>query len=147
MKIHRILVPTDFSEAAHKALEYAAELAKLYEAPLTLAYVNAPPMYVPDALMYMPPGNMAEILDALEKDLGKLQREARELGAREVTTKLVQGTPWYEIVELAAAGKYDLIVMGTHGRGGFSHLLLGSVAEKVVRKAPCPVLTVGRTVS
>jgi universal stress protein A len=143
MKIHRILFPTDFSEQAHKALGYAGELAKLYRAPMTIVFVNPPPVVVPDGMTYMVPSNMPEILDAFEKDLGKLRAEARELGAPEVSTKLVNGVPWNEIVELAMVGKYDLIVMGTHGRGGLKHLLLGSVAEKVVRKAPCPVLTVG----
>jgi nucleotide-binding universal stress UspA family protein len=143
MKVHRILAPTDFSEPAQRALGYAAELAKLYGASLTLVYVDPPPIYVPDAIGYIPPGNAVEIVAAFEKDLTKLQGEARALGAGEVTTKYIRGVPWFEIVELAAANRYDLIVMGTHGRSGLSHVLLGSVAEKVVRKAPCPVLTVG----
>lgn len=78
-----------------------------------------------------------------EAELAKWKHEAEETGAKLVTTRVVIGTPWHEIVEaLRADRSFDLVIVGTHGRTGIKHVLLGSVAERVVRFAPTPVLVV-----
>ena len=145
--IHRILVPTDFSDGARHALDYAVEQARAFAASLVLAHAHTPPMiYAPEGVMLTPLWDEPELRAQLADSLAKLAAEVRERGIAEVSTQLLDGTPWQEIVRAAAEDKCDLIVMGTHGRGGLKHLFLGSVAERVVRKAPCPVLTVGARV-
>jgi len=86
--------------------------------------------------------DVADLIAQLQTGLRQAAARARELGATAVETKLVEGVAWPEIVAAAKTQGCDLIVMGTQGRSGLSHLLLGSVAEKVVRHAPCPVMAV-----
>ncbi len=140
----RILVPIDFSAPSDAALEYARTVATRFGASLHLLHVAEDPyraLY--SAEVYVPEveGLRDEILaDATSRLKNRLQSsDIRELNA---TAEAVIGTPAGAIVEYAGAHEIDLIVMGTHGRGGMSHLLMGSVAERVVRTAPCPVLTV-----
>jgi len=140
----RILVPIDFSAPSDAALEYARTVATRFGASLHLLHVAEDPyraLY--SAEVYVPEveGLRDEILaDATSRLKNRLQSsDIRELNA---TAEAVIGTPAGSIVEYAGAHEIDLIVMGTHGRGGMSHLLMGSVAERVVRTAPCPVLTV-----
>jgi nucleotide-binding universal stress UspA family protein len=141
--IHKILVATDFSAHAERALDYAAELAVTYNAPMVLAHVYASPiMALPDGYVMMTVPNLADLVAGLQDGLRKTEARARQLGVRQLETRLVEGVAWSEILAAAKATGCDLIVMGTHGRGAITHLLLGSVAEKVVRKAECPVLTV-----
>jgi len=145
----RILVPTDFSAPSDAALVTAKDLAARLGASLHLVHVLEDPYavaaYSADALGYVPPG----IKDLWQRDAdqrlhGLLTLEERaELIA--TTAVLFGGSPAREIVEHARNNNFDLIVMGTHGRGGLAHLLLGSVAEHVVRTAECPVLTVRGT--
>lgn len=139
MSFRKILCPTDFSDGAREALRLAIrELGP--DAHLVLVHVWQPPyLYGPDSGI---PGSMfIETRTIAEDELAKWQREAEQLGARGVSTVFATGAPWHEIVELARRDpEIDLIVMGTHGRTGLRHVLLGSVAEKVVRHAPCPVL-------
>ena len=144
---NRILVPTDFSAPSDAALEYARAVAMRFGASLQLLHVVEDPyraaypseVYVPeveglrDDLLA---DGVARLRDCLQSS------DIRALGA---TTAAVIGTPSGSIVEYAKTHHIDLIVMGTHGRGGVSHLLMGSVAERVVRTAPCPVLTVRET--
>lgn len=140
----KILVPTDFSPHADEALQVAAELCKRYDASLTLAYVYVPVAYsLPDGYTVYAPtqAQLGSIHEDLRRGLGTLKAKGEAAGAARVETRLLEGPIASEICALAAEG-FDLIVMGTHGRTGFSHVLLGSVAEKVVRTAPCPVLTV-----
>lgn len=142
--VNRILVPTDFSETARRAFEYAVELARLAKAPLRIVHAHAlPVVYVAEGVFVPPVWNEAEVRLELEQSLAKLAAEARERGVADVSTKVLEGGAWPVIVKAAEEGGFDLIVMGTHGHGGLKHLLLGSVAEHVVRKAGCPVLTVG----
>lgn len=141
----RILVPTDFSEPSDAALEYARTLAERFGASLHLVHVFEDPlttgafgaeMYVPvppDALNTMMADATARLVARVPAD------DAARFFA---TTEVVTGTGARTIVSYAMANDIDLIVMGTHGRSGLEHLLLGSVAERVVRTAPCPVLTV-----
>lgn len=141
-----ILVPTDFSETADAALDYAKRLAGQVGASLHLLHVFADPyaqaLYAPDVYV---PEVAAEIrTHAIDEARTRL---AERLTADEQeyfrgTTAVVTGLTAKKIVEYAADHGIELIVMGTHGRRGVAHLLLGSVAEHVVRTAPCPVLTV-----
>jgi nucleotide-binding universal stress UspA family protein len=140
MDLRRILVPTDFGEAAAKALDFAVDLAKKYGAKITLLHVYEVPVYP-----Y--PGTLADIdfvtpiREAAQKELASAF-DALKLRGAEARSELQYGVPWSAILDTAAHQKADLIVMGTHGRKGVMHALLGSVAEKVVRLSPVPVLTV-----
>src|SRR5262245_26546652 len=142
--IHRILVPTDFSEHAKQAIEYAAAFSQKFEAPLDLLHVYASPVIpVPDGYVIVSATELADLRVRLSEGLDKDKARAESLGAVKVETVLAEGTAWQQIVETAKQRDCDLIAMGTHGRSGLSHLILGSTAEKVVRKAGCAVLTVG----
>jgi nucleotide-binding universal stress UspA family protein len=142
--VHKILHATDFSESSERAFDYAVELARALSAPLVLAHVYSPPVVVtPDG--YTPlPVDLGQAHATLEAGLGKLATRARERGVPTVDTVIGTGIAWQEILRIAKDGGCDFIVMGTHGRNAFAHFLLGSVAEKVVRKADCAVLTVGK---
>jgi nucleotide-binding universal stress UspA family protein len=140
MVLHKILCPIDFSDGSRDALRVAAERARETSAALLLVHVWHAPLtgefqFTPVALQSMFESEQAEL--ATWKGL------ATEFGAGEVETRLATGAPWDQIVKLAHADQaVDLVVMGTHGRTGLAHALLGSVAEKVVRHAPCAVLVV-----
>lgn len=141
----RILVPTDFSETSDAALAYAKVLATRLGASLRLLHVFADPYaaaaYAPEVYAPLPPEVRAHALHDIEDRL----RERMEPGERQQfrgTTAIVTGLAAKQIVGYADEHGIDLIVMGTHGRRGVAHLLLGSVAEHVVRTAHCPVLTV-----
>jgi nucleotide-binding universal stress UspA family protein len=144
--VTRILVPTDFSEPADAALEYATTLAGRLGASLHLLHVFEDPYLTGGAFaaeMYAPvPADLREALLTEAKDL--LADRAKRLDAARfgVTADVFTGPTARAIADYARDNDIDLIVIGTHGRGGMAHLLLGSVAERVVRTAPCPVLTV-----
>lgn len=139
--LKNILVPTDFSETSDAAVKYARALAGAFGASLhVLHVVENPFVYGWTAGDY----NFS-FLESIERDAR--ERLAKVLSAKEREKfhprLIVQtGNPYLEIVRYAANQTIDLIVIGTHGRGPIIHMLMGSVAEKVVRKAPCPVLTV-----
>ena len=142
--ITKILVPVDFSPHAERAFAYATTLAQRFGATLGLVHVVEDP-FVTGAWtsdVYVP--NVAELLESLmanaRQRLATLKQSAGALGIA-ADTAVITGRPAHAIVEHAREGGFDLIVMGTHGRTGLSHVLLGSVAEHVVRKAGCPVLT------
>jgi universal stress protein A len=142
--IRKILVPTDFSPHADEAMRLASDLSRRYEAPLTLAYVYEPVSYaLPDGLVMYTAPQLSELSARFDERLADAQKKAIDAGAVRVERRLLQGFIGNEITNLAAEGGFDLIVMGTHGRRGFQRLLLGSIAERVMRTAPCPVLTVG----
>ena len=146
--ITRILVPTDFSATADAALDYAKGLATKLGACLHVlhvledAYVGgsfAGELYVPES-----PNLRAMMVKEAEDLLGhRVSPQDRELLKAE--TAVVVGRSFKAIVDYAQEHRADLIVIGTHGRTGMAHLLLGSVAERIVRTAPCPVLTVRDT--
>jgi len=139
----KILVAHDFSEHAAAALETAVDLSRRYEASLTILYVQEPISYAtPEAFPVYPWNQITVLLEAGEKQLEKAKQQALELGATAVEARLAQGSPSFEITKHAKSGGYDLIVMGTHGRTGIARALMGSVAERVVRTAPCSVATV-----
>jgi len=139
--IRHILIPHDFSETAERAFAFGLDLAEKLGARVTVAHAYELPTYgFPDG-----PAMTAQMAGQIERAaqtaLEAAASRARKPG-RDVSVVLRQGTAWSEIVAVAKDTKTDLVVMGTHGRRGFARMLLGSVAEKVVRTAPCPVLTV-----
>jgi nucleotide-binding universal stress UspA family protein len=139
--IQKILVPTDFSEHSHVALGYAAEMAKGYSASISLAHVYPVVNYAAaEGFALYTPEQLAQLRAELGAQLRTAEDELRAQGVSHVDATLVQGDAFKELVALAPA--YDMIVMGTHGRTGFKHALIGSIAEKVVRTVTCPVLTV-----
>ena len=144
-RITRILVPTDFSETSDAALRYARTLADTFGASLHLLHAFEDP-YAAGALAPEVYGTVPQELRDSALELANTNLEERLPAAdreryRGATT-VVTGAPAAAIVKYATDHGVDLIVMGTHGRSGVAHLLLGSVAEKVVRTAPCPVLSV-----
>jgi nucleotide-binding universal stress UspA family protein len=143
MNIRHILAPTDFSDYSKKAISDAFELARTFGAKLSLLHVIEPLPYPIEG--FAPSAVGADLLGDLEQqastELAQVLPDAQEAKV-EVTRAVAIGSPSQKIVETAEAEHVDLIVMATHGRTGLSHLLIGSVAERVVRTAPCPVLTV-----
>jgi universal stress protein A len=142
-QVKRILVPADFSPPSDLATDYAIDMAQRYGASIRLIHViddtSLLALY-PDSYV-----DLAGLRESLANDararLAPLMRKCAAAKV-EVTGHVLNGRPAHAIVADAAEGEVDLIVMGTHGRSGFAHLFLGSVAERVVRSSPCPVLTV-----
>ena len=142
IEIKRIMVPTDFSNCSKKALHYALHLARQFDARLWLIHVRQVSYYVPDLAQFdMSEANPDRVTDA-EDRLAALAREETMEGIS-VETLVCKGEPVREIVGAAREFDVDLIVVSTHGYTGLKHLLHGSVAEKLARYAPCPVLVVG----
>jgi nucleotide-binding universal stress UspA family protein len=139
--IKNILLPTDFSEPSLAATRYGIELAKRFGASLHLLYViEDPVVYLPMFESYpLPSRDEFEEFAQTRLDNWIADEDAEGLS---IERRWVHGSPFLEIIRDTKQNAIDLIVLGTHGRGLISHVLLGSVAEKVVRKAPCPVLTV-----
>ena len=138
LPIQTILYPTDFSPHAGPALEFACALARDYGADLVLVYVRQPTTPVFGEFGAVPP----EPLVPLETLKGRLRQLPPNTFTGRVTCHVREGNAAAEILALASECGCDLIVMGSHGRTGLGRLLMGSVAEHVVRKAPCAVLTV-----
>jgi len=143
MKIRKILAPVDFSDVSEHALSYATGLAADLGAKMLVIYVVEPIVFAgsPIAPEMSVPHLIEDQRRAAAESVDKL---VARLAKRkiEVEGMVRTGTAYHVIVDSAAAESCDLIIMGTHGRGGLGHFLLGSVAEKVVRLSPCPVLTV-----
>jgi len=142
--LRKILVPTDFSPPSGNALRYAAAFADKFGADLVLLHVVQDlALLLPEAVSVAPPiaPPVEQTAAAARAALDRLVAEYG-LGRLTVHPEVREGAPFQEILAAARERDIDLIVMGTHGHGGLAHVLLGSVAEKVVRKAPCPVLTV-----
>lgn len=140
-KIETILFPTDFSRPAEHALAWAADMARTFGARLTILHVVPPSAY--------PLHNVAQLRgfpnlrdEVNKRCLDELQTLVGRVPDTPTDTLVLEGIPHAEIVDHATKGSFGLIVMATHGHTGLKHMLLGSVAERVVRLAPCPVLTV-----
>lgn len=143
LKINKILVPIDFSDYSKAALRYAVNFAKLFNAEIILIYVVEPVIYPPDFSMgqIAIPTVTTEFDDRAKEELKKLA--SNEIPSQtKVQTVLKTGKPFVEIIDTAAELDVDIIIIATHGHSGVEHILFGSTAEKVVRKAPCPVLTI-----
>jgi nucleotide-binding universal stress UspA family protein len=140
----RICCPIDFSEASRAAMEVAADLARRTGAELVLLHAYPIPGYTfPDGSVVASPKMMQDLADQAQRHLEEWRVDAEKLvGAPRVTAEKAVGEPAAEILAVAAARGADLLVLGTHGRTGLEHALLGSIAERVVRRARCPVLTV-----
>ncbi len=143
IKLGKILVPTDFSDGARHALRYGISFAREYQSELLLLHVveTVAAPYASDLF----PVPMAEVFQELSAYArGELQKLAEQAAAKGVNarTLVVQGKPSLEIMRVAREETIDMIVLGTHGKGVLDQALFGSTTERVVRKAPCPVLTV-----
>jgi nucleotide-binding universal stress UspA family protein len=139
---NRILVPTDFGEAADRALDLAIELATKFESRLTLLHASA----IPASAFSAYADGLAWPTDEMDRAAKKeLEAAVSRAKGRYPSTDgvLANREPWEAILDVAKTRGADLIVMGTHGRRGLARALIGSVAEKVVRLSPIPVLTVG----
>lgn len=143
--IKKILCPVDFSECSLDALRHSIELAQHLGAELHVLHVYEVHHYVrPDLTIWTYTGETRPLTElAKEQAIGDMDNLAKSHAEvdLEIGWHVEEGDPIETIVEESNAGRYDMIVMGTHGRTGLSHLLLGSVAERVVRSASCPVLT------
>jgi len=141
-EIHNILCAIDFSETSDKALEHAHSLAQKHGASLVLVHAWQLPAYaLPEGAIIANPQYIMEIQQQLEKSLAAAVAKLEGSGVA-VSGKLGEGPAHLEVNRLAAELHADLVVIGTHGRTGLSHVLLGSTAERVVRSCPVPVLTV-----
>jgi nucleotide-binding universal stress UspA family protein len=144
MTVTRILVPTDFSDQSKRALDCARTLAEKFDAQIHLLTVVPDPFMLPNPTglyMPLPAGYVEGLRHDAEAHLEGLMSHAERARFR-VHAAVLFGDPAIKILDYVRPESIDLIVMGTHGRGGFAHALMGSVAEKVVRSATCPVLTV-----
>ena len=143
IRFRRILHPTDFSPASSGAYRQAVELAKANRAELLLVHVLAPLVLPTDG--YVSPKAYDEMNAAAQtegrKHLDALVKKAKRAGVR-ARSLLLEGVPHERIAQAARSSKADVVVVGTHGRTGFSRFFLGSVASRVVAVSPCPVLTV-----
>lgn len=137
LAIRRILYPTDFSDLSRPAFDLACSLARDYGAEIVVLHVRVPPVAAVVDGMAVPMPTVTP-----DETLARLRRVTADDPSVRVVHRLEEGDPGSTILRVAAELEPDLLVMGTHGRSGLGRLLVGSVAEKVMRKAPCPVLTV-----
>lgn len=142
-RINRIVVPIDFSDYSKEAFRYALDFARTFDASLLLIYVVEPVVYPSDfsfgqvALPSMDQELRDHSLEQLQK---MIQNEVPE--GIDATSMVRSGKPFVEIIKVAKETEADLIIIATHGHSGIEHVLFGSTAEKVVRKAPCAVLSI-----
>ena len=143
IKMKRILCPVDFSELSKTALTYAASFAKEFGAELLVVHVVEDVYFPvdPTAWGFSVATFSKERTTAAEESLADIVKSDVPEGVK-AESLVVNGAPFLEIIRLAKKREVDLIVLSTHGRTGLAHVLMGSVAERVVRKAPCPVLVV-----
>lgn len=147
LRLRKILVPTDFSDASYKALRQALELARQFSSDVLLIHVVEPihPYPVTGLSSYpmdLPPDPIFEIRGEAGKLLEQLKLEAKTKTGLALETMLRVGRAYDQITEVARDADVDLIVISTHGYTGLKHVLLGSTAERVVRHAPCPVMVI-----
>ena len=147
MGIRHILVPIDYSQNSQVALSYAAELALSFGASLDIVHVWDRPTYVTDAVMVQRPGEAHKPIGELirenaQKDMNEYLSSMTLPSGVPTTSRLLSGDPAASLIAELKKGEHDLVVLSTHGRTGFAHLLLGSIAERLVRLSPVPVLTV-----
>ena len=147
MGIRRIMIPIDYSENSKVALAYGADFAAHFGASLDIVHVWDRPTYLTDAVMVQHPGEA-------HKPIGELIRENAQRDMTEflgqltlpsgltTSSRLLSGEPASALIAELKKGEHDLVILSTHGRTGLAHLLLGSIAEKLVRLSPVPVLTV-----
>lgn len=142
LEYKNILVPIDFSDYSKQSLKYALDFAAHFKAKLHLIYVVEPSVYPPDLSIgqITLPNINKEMTSRAEKELQKLIDQEMK-NSVEIDKIVTVGKPFVEIIDAAKETDADLIIISTHGHSGIEHILFGSTAEKVVRKAPCPVLS------
>jgi len=147
MGIRRILIPIDYSDNSKAALSYGAELAVTFGASLDIVHVWDRPTYVTDAVMVQRPGEAHKPIGELirenaQRDMDEFMSSVTLPSGVPTQTRLLSGDPAATLLAELKKAQHDLVVLSTHGRTGVAHLLLGSIAEKLVRLSPVPVLTV-----
>lgn len=138
-----ILVPIDFSDNSKNALRYAITFAQAFQSKLHVLYVLEPVIYAPDFTLgqiALPAIDTSEVENLSNQELAKTVEELVPNGMAALTA-LRLGKPFVEIIDYAREQNTDLIIISTHGHGSVEHILFGSTSEKVIKKAPCPVLT------
>jgi nucleotide-binding universal stress UspA family protein len=142
-RARKICCPVDFSETSKAALEMAVDLARQFDAQLTVLHVieDANPL-LPEGRVFVTSDFFQPVLDKANRSLQEWLQLAQSRGKIKIDGQVITGVPFAEILQFVEQGKFDLIVMGTEGRTGLTHLVFGSVAERVLRMAVCPVLVV-----
>lgn len=145
IQLNRVLIPTDFSNFSSPAMQYGLAIAARFDAEVHLLHVVPDPaMLVPEAAAFSVESMQAQS-DQLKEEAMKALEKLPQDGwsdSKPIVREVRIGAAFIEIIEYAREKDIDLIVIGTHGRSGLMHVLMGSVAERIVRKSPCPVLTV-----
>ena len=145
-KIQSILVPVDFSPSSRAALDHAMYLAGKFGSKVTVLHSWDLPGYLHPDLTVWSGDVSASLMEHARKDAEQCMVEflddAKLSDDERVSSRVVSGAPYSSVIAAIEEGGYDLVIMGTHGRTGVAHLVMGSVAEKVVRHCPCPVMTV-----
>ena len=138
----KILCPTDFSEESYRAMEYGARFAQAADGTLLIAHI----IHVPTEHLLEPEGHLPSFdqLKGRARSLLEEVRDKRLAGTTKCELLLTVGDPYEQLMAMATERNVDLIVTATHGRTGLEHLVMGSVAEKIIRHAPCPVFVVRR---
>jgi universal stress protein A len=139
LRIKEILVPVDFSEHSREAMRYALAFAERFQARVALVHIVEQLVY-PGDWVFAPVPGPAYVTERTDDLVARLRQFAGAAG-KEIVPVVRIGRAWQQVVEVAAQRKSDLIITATHGHTGLKHVLLGSVAEKIVRHAHCPVLT------
>ncbi len=147
MAIKRILVPVDYSDCSRAALRFAVDLAQQYQASLDIVHAWDRPSYISDVLLTTTDAVSGKSLirmiqDNAQRDLDEFLKAIELPQGMTASGRLISGDPASALLHELKQGRHDLVVTGTHGRTGLSHALLGSVAEKLARLSPVPVLTV-----
>lgn len=139
----KILVPIDFSQYSDEILAYALEMARKFNASVDLIHVIPNMDYFTPYESFMAAENIVAVQKGVEGEVEKdLDEVAKKLPGVDVKKVIRTGVAFVEIIDYVKSEGIDLIIMGTRGRGGLEHIIIGSVAEKVLRKSPCPVLTI-----
>jgi universal stress protein A len=138
----KILCPIDFSEFTDQVLEYAVSITKKYDSELHLIHIIPNLNYFTPYESFFTPENLIVVEKNMEVEVNKDFDRVMKTIDIPVIKVIKTGAAFVEIVNYAKSESIDLIIIGTHGRTGLEHILIGSVAERVIRKAPCPVLTV-----
>ena len=143
IELKQVVYTTDFSDFSGAALKYALSFCTEYKAKLYVVHVIEPPTYYPEYHDYVP--IVEDLLVRAKERMNKELDDVKKLAGQqemEVEGLIREGTPFVEIIKAARENEIDLIVIATHGRTGLSHAIFGSTAEKVIRGAPCPVLSI-----
>jgi universal stress protein A len=138
----KIVCPVDFSEFTDEIIVYGVNIATKFDAELHLLHVIPNLNYFTPYESFLTPENLVAMERNIEKEIEKDFQKTIKKIAMPVKKAIRTGITFVEILDYIKTEKVDLVVMGTHGRSGFEHILLGSVAEKIIRRSPCPVLTV-----